>query len=331
MHNQSLPPSDRDDTPALAVRPVRIKAFNEELRATLKQTLKTLAIPQAQFAQRLGVASSALNKYLTRKPEGDVGKLEARIIDVMARLKSEPAGGPIGLVKNEVAALMANFFNRLRDWRRISVVHGPAGIGKTSGVELYVKDNPSAILITASEWSRGGCAILSLIWNEVDTRGFPQFTGQKRGDFLVNKFNESGRLLIIDNAHRLSHHGFNFVFDLHDKTRMPVALVGNPEIIKMLKNNDQHFSRLAPQLPLGLTNAEKQAREILQLLAPESTEEVIDLATEIVRHQGHFRALEQRFTMGVDEARKTGSTLRAALIKIHPLFVGSNYALGGGK
>jgi DNA transposition AAA+ family ATPase len=330
---KSLPPSDRtpepepDELPAPPpVAPVQ--PFNADLRNQLDDFLKVHAISQTQFARTLGRAVSSVNRYLSGTPIGDVKSLELAIIDGIDRFKKLAKSIIIdGRVENGIARTISRFFDRMIVLRTTGVVYGPAGIGKTVGIELYARQHPSSITITAKEWSRGGHAVLKLLWNQIDTRGWKK-SGLSRGDYLEEKFKGSDRLIIIDNAQRLSPHGFNFLFDLHDATKMPMVFVGNPEISRNLESNDQHFSRLDEACPLALSDVKAESREVLQVMWPERVEELSEMAATICAHPGRFRALEHRLTAAkFDTERNPDIAVPDAIRRSHKLFVSSDYSL----
>jgi DNA transposition AAA+ family ATPase len=52
------------------------------------------------------------------------------------------------------------------------------------------------------------------------------------------------RLIVVDNANRLHFHSFQWLMDFHDATLVPIAFVGNPEVLDILRRSDQLFSRI---------------------------------------------------------------------------------------
>ena len=99
-------------------------------------------------------------------------------------------------------------------------------------------------------------------------------------------------------------------------------------MLKTLTRFDQHYSRLAPQLPLGIADRKRYAQAILGSLLPEAQRaEIGDFAETVVGHRGCGRALRQRVAFARSTAARQGSTLRDAFSKVHPLFVGSDYSL----
>lgn len=102
----------------------------------------------------------------------------------------------------------------------------------------------------------------------------------------------SGRIIVIDNAQRLARSAREWLFDWQDATGCSIALVGNPEIVQILRKNDQQFSRVPfmVEVTLGDTLPEV-AREMIRQLWPEALEEILEEATVFAAKKGQLRKL----------------------------------------
>ena len=284
---------------------VRAKPYNEETRARLEQYQIDARLSNGELAKKLGVHATAVSKYINGKPEGDVAKLESVAADVLKNaetirnLDKQPH-------ETSVSRSIASNINTARKTNDFCAIVGPAGIGKTKGLELYLKHNPSAVLITASKWCCNFRDVFHALWRAVETsawKGGGQ-TGARKIDFLIAKLKGSDRPLLVDNAHRLRTGAIEFLFDFHDDTDIPICLVGNPEITTVLAMSDQQFSRIGLCKPINSYDKPKEvALMVIKQVAPEF-EVVVDLALKVITQKGHARALRKELSLAQELASK---------------------------
>lgn len=267
------------------------KAYNPELLERLKKYALDHGLSQAQIAVELGVHSSAVNKYWNGKPAGDVKRLEAVIEDVLKgaakrRVVEED------LFPTNISETIFMAFSTIRRTNDFGVLTGNAGIGKSCSVTLWIEENPSTIVITAKAVARNARALERLIANQVDINRWDHRT--TLFDFLTERLKGSNRLLIVDNGQRVSRGGLDYLFDLHDETKIPMVILGNPdELYAKIRPNDQMFSRIGYKRdlneiedPLGLCH------KMIEKFAPEF-KSCMDMLVKVVNQKGHLRALKK--------------------------------------
>lgn len=280
------------------------KPFNKELHARLTDYRARNNLSLRELAMELDTNSTQVSKYLSEKPTGDVEKLEGVIEDV---LDNEQTRRELAtqLFKNAISQSVAGGIEMIRETNDIGLMHGEAGVGKTCGLELYAKEHASSILITCGRELRTAHQMRQRITPRKHRRRSkktkaraPQQTTWER---IVRKYKDSNRPFLFDNAHRLTLGALEWIFDFHDATGCPVALVGNPEVLDLIRDNDQMFSRIGLEWPISVKTAkgESVAAPIVQkLLAqylPAGAREVFDAAMIIAEEEesGHFRALKK--------------------------------------
>lgn len=283
-----------------------VKPFNEELRKRFAEYRTKNNLSLRELALEVGINATQVSKYLNSKPTGDVEKLEGVIEDV---LDNEQTRRDLAtqLFKNAISESVAGGIEIIRETNDIGLLHGEAGLGKTCGLSLYAIQNPSAILVTCGRELRTAHHLHQAIVPRAPRRrskdrrtksAAPRLTAWQR---TVAKYKDSNRPFLLDNAHRLTLGALQWLFDFHDATNCPVALVGNTEVLKLIQDNDQMFSRIGLEWPIGISNAKgvSRAPEIVRpLLAhylPEGAREVFDLALVIAEEEeaGHFRSLKK--------------------------------------
>lgn len=332
-----LPPPAEAPPPLKLVRAgtaapfvAKIKPFTEATRAALAayRDAHTPPLSLTQLGRELGINSSHVSKYLAGKPECDVPRLEAVIEDVLRsaalrRVERE------SLFETPVSKSIHSACELIQKTNDFGLIHGPAGLGKTSGVARYRTENPSALVVTLTRWGCDASGLAAALCAGMEMRG--KAAGTRRADWLVERLRGSNRLIVIDNAHRMTRSALAWIFDFHDPesesgTGCPIALVGNPELLEKIAANDQQFSRIGLLRPLKLTGAETLADAMLQRLCPAHAARLIDLAKRVVSERGHLRALKKHLLLMPEFLDAAGGDPRKAFLMAHTQLV-SDYKL----
>ena len=275
----------------------RVKPFDEALRARLADYQSRHDLPDREVGKRLGVSATVVNKYLNSRPEGDVERLEAKIADLL-RSAALRAHDTSELFPTRVTQELAATLNQVRRTRDVGVVVGPAGVGKTCGIRLYQEANPLTVSISLVRWARDESGIVRLMFAAIDSGSWNGRT--PRAAYLAERLAESERLIVVDNAHRATAGALQWLFDFHDETRCPLALVGNPEIEPVLRRNDQQFSRVGIKRVLKLGDDADTARRIISQTIPGAEEDLADYGRRTIGSQGAARALRKQCRLAAD-------------------------------
>ena len=93
-----------------------------------------------------------------------------------------------------------------------------------------------------------------------------------------------------------------WIFDLHDETGCPIALVGNPEVLVEIRRNDQQFSRIGihQKVDLDQKHMRDYAREMVSALVSQPQDELFALASQVAEQRGHLRALRKQLMLMLD-------------------------------
>ncbi|MEI6034501.1 MAG: AAA family ATPase [Verrucomicrobiae bacterium] len=277
----------------------RRKPTTPEVRTRLTAYRDTNNLSHRQLGRELGMSSSQVSRYLSDKFEGDVDLFEAKAEDV---LRTAPIRQLVGCETFEtgVTKSVAGTINLILKTNDFGVIYGPAGIGKSVAAARYQADNATAILVSLAHGCRDAKFIQKTIFARVKSRAFAA-SGMNRAEWIIDRLKGSNRLLLLDNGQRLTIAAREYLFDLHDATRCPVVLFGNPEIIDQIKSNDQQFSRIGicPEIKLKDKECPDIAARIIAQMCPEHHDALIEYATKIVTNQGHIRSLRKQITLAL--------------------------------
>jgi DNA transposition AAA+ family ATPase len=271
--------------------------FADGLRALKERDGLTLR----QLGAGLGYSEAMVSRYLGGTFEGDIAAFDAAAADM---LEADGRKRTWEDVYFETAAVETCFtvFDIIREASDIGLVHGPAGIGKSTACARYAAWNPTVIALTCTEGRGHRRAVLGAILDRLDTRKLR--SGQHREDWLRDRLSGSGRLIIIDNAQRVTPSGLRWLFDFQEWTRVSVALVGNPEVLDRLAGNDQMTSRIGFRRNVGDMIANSRwlndaADAMVRAMWPEAAAEIAQLARESVRLPGLLRRLNKQLRLAM--------------------------------
>lgn len=300
----------------------RAKPYNTLLREEFISYKQEMGYTNKQLAAELGLRSdTSVTKYLNGKPEGDVARLEGLIDDVMrSRMKRMTARE--SLSATNVTEEMESAFETIRKTNDLGLIEGPSGIGKSCGGALYVVKNPTCILIVASALQRKGPDLIGLVWDQVKPRNWSPWDGTRLSE-IFKKLDGANRMIIVDDAHRLSRRGLEMIFAIHDRTGSPVGLIGFDEHIQnMTKTDGQLYSRIGLKWEVRLKDREELAEHLIKQFVPDSGDELKELSAQVIAEQGHARALRKQLLLAreikdLSEHRRKPVDWRTAFVAAH--------------
>ncbi len=261
-----------------------------------------------RLGKLLGCAGSQVNRALNDKFVGDLDAFVARAEDL---LKSDPARRRTKEQYrwNGFARALRDNLDLIRRTGDVGLLYSPAGKGKTCAIALYLSENPLAVHVSLAKWSGGADGLTRALFRHVESRGWRGNTS--KGDFLADRFRGSNRLVVVDNAHRLTRGARHWVFDFHDDTGCPIALVGNPEILDEIRKNDQQFSRVGFRKEIRGESATADSEMMVEMFWPEARGKLGRLPVQVIRKRGHLRALKKQLLLAKELLPKCDSPLEA--------------------
>jgi len=298
-----------------------VKAFNSEIRDRLDAFRNSFEPPLTNkaLARKLNCGPTQVSKYLNGQPDWDVALLETTIEDVL-RAEAMRRDAKVSPIETSVIKQVNAVCETIRKTCDMGVILGPAGIGKTVAMETYLQDNSSAIGITISQWDRTDFGVRRLLFRSMETRGFAK-SGMGAGEWILSRLANSDRLLIVDSAERLTAAGRQYLFDLHDMGRIPIALIGNPEMLAAIRGVEKQGTRIGIQQEVELGDPARVASAMLRQLAPGTEAEIADLATTIASQKGHLRALKKHLLLVPELIHQFHGDVRRAVLAAHTMLV----------
>lgn len=230
------------------------------IKEALIERLQTSGLSQNAVAKSMGVSASALSQYLKDKYPGDIGALERKIaqyLEISLQRDIYPAA-QLGFVETSVAKHVFETAENCHIGRRIGIITGESGVGKTTAVKEYAARHSDVIII----YGRPSITTKSII-REIATKVGCEPNGSIDDVFMriVSKLANSGRMLIVDEAEHLTARVLDQLRRLNDSefAGIGILLVGLPRLLHILRSSaGDHkylYSRVGWSVPVhGLTD-----------------------------------------------------------------------------
>lgn len=277
---------------------------NQALRAELLALRETQGLSNQQIARRLGRSPAVVSTYLAKdgcKYAGDVQELERRIVDLLRNEQRRRLSG-VTTIDCSVARQVRTAFELARRTNDAAIVMGEAGVGKSRAIELYVEQNPTAILIHVRTWASDMKSLEGALFEAIAGADYDHHT--RRSVWVANRLRGSDRIIILDDAHKLTRPACQWIFDLHDETGCPVALVGTNDLEAKITDDPQRFSRVGychrikVESPRALI--EHTIRELCTDIAEVEISGLADVVEQVAEQHGYYRAVHKELKLAVE-------------------------------
>lgn len=240
---------------------------------TLKEEFLTFLsannISQSKVAQDIAKSTSYISQWINGKFPGNIVEFEAAIQSWLemqkekANLKSVET--PFVPIAN--ARTVFGILNRARIDHKIILVTSESGYGKTESLKEFSRRNAGTILIeTDSTFSSK--ILIGYLHKNLGYSG--RGTTHSMMEEIITSLTGSSRLIIIDEADRLSYHSLELLRRLHDKSKIGIALVGAPVLVENIRGSKGEFAQLYTRIgghaqlkPLSLADAESITKSYL--------------------------------------------------------------------
>lgn len=279
----------------------KTRRIDPTIISALEDHLAETGMPQAKLAPKIGSSTTYLSKALNGTFNGNVAEFEKGVLDYFEALTKRRVDNTDVCETGFLVEAMRDFLDTVKLTGDIGVGYNPAGKGKTKGIEVYLRKNALAVMVTVTKSFCGWRSVRDAVLAQVANKR--RAGGESWDQFMLRTFRGSGRLLILDNAHLLTNSARTWIaYDWHESTGCPVALIGNPQIVQQWKGDDQQFSRvgLAREIkPMDKETATATARKMIELHVPdvEVDGKLLKYAVDVLKGKGACRALRKHLLL----------------------------------
>ena len=264
----------------------------------------------AKISRETGVSRSMISQYCSGKmkinPDAEA-KLQRWVDAILERAEEfededapkQEQAAPAQQFKTAIELYQHDEFNEamgMMHWtmkhRKMSVIIGSPGIGKTTVLKEFARREPGAVIITCRPTMRmrdmidtiaGALGIVVSGSNDERVRRIQRALKGRTGDMLI--FDEADHLYVWDTKK------FEVIRQIWDETGVPVVMAGPPRLEDLLtrgggRQNLSQLYRRKFEIRLNGIRAD-EVRKILDAydVEPEAKRELIAIATD-TRHGG---------------------------------------------
>jgi DNA transposition AAA+ family ATPase len=142
---------------------------------------------------------------------------------------------------------MSSLCHAIIDTREMGVVYGEPGVGKTITAENIAKkwqqrSYPKAYYLEADVGTTPAGIGKKLLRAMADVRPVNAADAARIIENLSKE--HEWDLIIIDEAERLNRDALDMIRSIHDRTKVPILLVGMSEIVRKLRSHKKFYSRI---------------------------------------------------------------------------------------
>lgn len=304
--------------------PSEVQKIRERLNTFMRENP---ASSNRTIAQEIGFSSSYVSlfrndKFPTKESEPDIAaKVESYLNDVEASIQFAVSTGHLKFALTAAAQDVFRIAQYAATERKIGVVVGKPGCGKTISAHEFKKRNPNHILIEIPPIVSQR-TLLQDICNELKIPIYSTSSEKKSSTIssavlfreICEKLSGTKRLLIADEGENLTTGCLEVIRRIHDFTRVGVLLSGTNKLLDRLRGPrrelQQLYSRVGicqeiDQLRIG------DVRAILQINFPEAMRFANNFL-QLSKNNG--RVLEHLIDLVRKTLKETGDQLTEELI-----------------
>jgi DNA transposition AAA+ family ATPase len=231
--------------------------ITDELKKAVAQALDAYKEKEEKSLDFIGDALDISTATLSQIINGHHENISDRMfrkIDKWLEIQYEKLK-PDGIAETRIVREIMAAVKAIQCCGGIALVTGDAGIGKSIALEYAMKKTPAAIKITVTAGGLTARAILQSIAIELKMgiTGASGAATKSLERMVVDKLEDTGRLIIIDEVHLLAGREFDkpiqMIRAISDATSCPIMLAGNCLF------SDYIESHMDPRDPLGQFNS----------------------------------------------------------------------------
>jgi DNA transposition AAA+ family ATPase len=293
---------------------VALNLFNTEettaggfdpIRDLLREHMSSTGKSQTEIAKAIGVSGATLSGFMRGSYPGDMHEIAGKITNYLARQEArsmvpqEP-----DFVETSIAAEVETVAEFAHNHNKIGLVYGDAGIGKTLALTQYAAAHPDVIFLRANVKFKSARAIENAIAEKIGKHD------------VIQALKGTGRLLIIDEAQRLTYSALETLRDIHEEAGIGIVLSGNKSIYDQMRGKkgelfDQLFSRVGIRRYLQCRDVTKKDIEAVFNQFYSLDKQCLDYLHEIATRVrgGGIRQAKDFYLMGMHIARGSAKEL----------------------
>jgi DNA transposition AAA+ family ATPase len=282
-----------------------------DIRAELKYLMQNRGYSFAAIAQATGLSRSTVNLWLNENYNGANDKVLDKINNFVQREKERFNDEIVPFVQTSIVKYIFEIGRLCHTKGKIGVCYGEAGLGKTLAVKEYTKHYLDAILIESDPGYMPKSLLLE-IHRRLGLSG--KGCAYDLMEEVIRKLNNSGRLLIIDEAENLPYKALEATRRIHDKTGIGILLVGMPVLVENLRGSRNQYKQLYSRVGYSKSLNRLSSSDVTTILT--NINEDVSLCPAFMEHSGgNTRTLVNLITHSLSVAKFNEKQVDAKVIE----------------
>ena len=229
--------------------------------ARVKALLEQSTVTQAQIAKEIGVSGSTVNQLLNGNYRADPTAMVQKLANwLTARDQRADAPRDPGFVMTETAKQIMADMGYALTTQSIVIIHGISGVGKTTALREFQRNNNNVWVITTSPSRATMTECLYELAMELGMENAPRLRGPLARALRRRLRNTKG-LIVVDEADHVDRPTLEELRILAEEVEVGLVLVGNSRVYTQLTGGprSEDFARLFSRIAMkrALTKAKK--------------------------------------------------------------------------
>ncbi|MEW5819345.1 MAG: AAA family ATPase [Cyanobacteriota bacterium] len=213
------------------------------LKERLKSHIESNNLKHNEVAKAIGYSETALSQWFNDSYKADTKGIDENIKAYLEReeaRKSEIIKNPEYILTDAVKTIVETAKLCHLD-KRMRVICGEAGVGKTTAVKQYSKNSNSVIVINSNITIRPK-KLCRLFYEKLGYAG--KATVGDMLDEIISRLRHSDRLIIVDEAEYLPYEALEIIRTIYNECQIGILLIGTPELYYNLKGQSNRHAML---------------------------------------------------------------------------------------
>ncbi|MBQ9149477.1 ATP-binding protein [bacterium] len=217
----------------------------------IKNLIDTKKIDISTIARGVNKSASTISLYLSKKYTGRIDMLEADL-DNYLKLFEESQKIEAKVMETVDTSILKRVFNAANMCQmrgKMGVCYGSPGIGKTTAILEYQKQNAGVIYVDPFE-KTSARAVLEQIASQLRVNYYPTITMDAFCAGVIKKLEKNKCIIIVDEAENLRVDIFKILRKIHDRTRENCGMlfVGTEELSILLQKVKYGFPYISSRI-----------------------------------------------------------------------------------
>lgn len=274
-----------------------------DVLARVKALLEQSTVTQAQIAKEIGVSGSTVNQLLNGNYKADPTAMLQKLANwLTARDQRADAPRDPGFVMTETAKQIMADMGYALTTQSIVIIHGISGVGKTTALREFQRNNNNVWVITTSPSRATMTECLYELAMELGMENAPRLRGPLARALRRRLRNTKG-LIVVDEADHVDRPTLEELRILAEEVEVGLVLVGNSRVYTQLTGGprSEDFARLFSRIAMKRALNKAKKADVLAFASAWNITGAaeLDLLLRISERPGALRLVSKNLKLAV--------------------------------